>query len=181
MEEEWRTIKDFTDYQVSNLGRVKRLTQSRNHHKTQKILKPAVSKSTVKNNFKKHTPMVVMYKEGKPFTRSVCRLVLYAFIGKPSIKRNQCNHIDGNRKNNIATNLEWVSGSENVRHAVRTGLRHQCGEQIGMSKLKSTDIPVIREMLTTGKYYLWEIGEKFGVKKCAIHAIKQGRAWIHIP
>lgn len=34
------------------------------------------------------------------------------------------NHKDGNKKNNCAENLEWVTNSENQQHALRNGLRH---------------------------------------------------------
>ena len=51
----------------------------------------------------------------------VHRLVANAFIPNPENKR--CiNHKDGNKKNNNINNLEWVSYSENMKHAYRTGL-----------------------------------------------------------
>lgn len=50
------------------------------------------------------------------------RLVAEAFISKNTDKE-QVNHIDGNKENNYATNLEWCSQSENMKHSYRIGLR----------------------------------------------------------
>lgn len=53
----------------------------------------------------------------------VHRLVGDAFLEPPkNVNQNQINHIDGNKNNNHFSNLEWVTPSENMNHAVRIGL-----------------------------------------------------------
>ena len=88
------------------------------HHKP-RILKPLVKKSgytqvcLVKDKIKKHL--------------SVHRLVASHFIPNPSNKP-QVNHIDGNKKNNKVSNLEWCTASENKLHAVHV-LGHKNSEK----------------------------------------------------
>jgi hypothetical protein len=64
---------------------------------------------------------VCLTRDGKVKCFSIHRLVASAFIENPDNKP-QVNHIDGNKRNNNAYNLEWVTGSENMKHAHSTGL-----------------------------------------------------------
>lgn len=63
----------------------------------------------------------VLYDNGNGTTERVHRLVASAFVPNPDNK-SDVNHIDGNKLNNHYTNLEWVTKSENMRHAYDTGL-----------------------------------------------------------
>lgn len=107
MEEKWKDIIGFEGlYQISNLGRIKSLYKNI-------IRKPQEGK----NGYLFFT----VHKNKKIYNMSVHREVAKHFL---EYKENmEVNHIDGNKKNNIVTNLEWVTKSENQRHAVETGLR----------------------------------------------------------
>lgn len=108
----WADIDGYSGlYQVSNIGRIKSLGGKSNHNsemimKQQEIL-GYMSVTLTKDSVQK------MYK--------VHRLVANAFIDN-SDSKPQVNHKDGNKKNNIVSNLEWVTPSENSKHAFENGL-----------------------------------------------------------
>lgn len=101
-------------YEVSNLGRVRRCIDGF-------IYKP-------RNMSSGYYYVGLRQRPGaKTKNVSIHRLVLSSFIGYQDGK--DVNHIDGNKKNNNLNNLEWVTRSENIRHAidigiVGTGLEH---------------------------------------------------------
>ena len=65
---------------------------------------------------------------------AIHRLVAITFIDNPDNKP-MVNHIDGNKLNNNACNLEWVTCSENHKHAYKTGLsnsQHRVDKLLGL-------------------------------------------------
>lgn len=116
----WKPIPNFEGlYEVSNLGRVKRLDKyinCRNYKKRllkEKIMKPIRHRDGY--NY------VRLYNNKKIKIVSVHRLVAETFISNLENK-SQINHIDGNKTNNNVNNLEWVTPKENIQHAIKNGL-----------------------------------------------------------
>lgn len=66
--------------------------------------------------------LVRFYRDGKPFLVQAHRLVWHALRG-PIPEGLDINHIDGVKTNNHPSNLELATRAENLRHALRTGLR----------------------------------------------------------
>lgn len=91
-------------YMVSSFGRV--FSVRRN-----KFLKP----SNNKDNYRQ----VVLYKNGKPKTCKIHRIVATAFLPNP-LHLPQVNHKDENPSNNKLENLEWCTAKYNVNYGTRT-------------------------------------------------------------
>lgn len=96
-------------YQVSDFGRIKSL----------KFMKEKILKLKKTSGGYLH---VLLYKDGKNKDHRAHRLVAQSFIPNPENKP-EVNHIDGNKENNNINNLEWVTGTENKKHAYKIGLR----------------------------------------------------------
>lgn len=110
MEEIWEDLKGFDyHYQVSNLGRITRLTKT----KGLRFLNGQLNH----NGYLR----VELIKNHKPHFLRVHRLVAQAFIPNP-MNKPQINHKDGNKTNNCVDNLEWVTNQENCEHAQKNGL-----------------------------------------------------------
>jgi hypothetical protein len=179
----WKIIEEYPDYMVSNLGRVKRIIPDKYNRKL-KVLKQW-----------NHEGYLAVELSGE--SQSVHRLVLMAF--KPVFNMNelQCNHIDGNKKNNLLENLEWCNNSENQKHAFKIGLENNKGEnhpmfekyhseesKIKMSKnnpnrlsnKKITDIETDIKNKLSGKY----ISKKYNILQSTVSRIKNKKGYYHV-
>ena len=95
-------------YEVSNTGKI------RNIKNNNKILGKCLQ-----NNYE----YVSIYNEKKQKLFLVHRLVALLFIeNNDPINKTIVNHKDGNKTNNNKNNLEWMTCSENTKHAVKNGL-----------------------------------------------------------
>ena len=113
MQEEWRPVVGYEGiYEVSNLGRVKRILCGRGTKGG--ILSQGVRKCLYGTGTTRYNHVVLSYM-GKTETKTVHRLVAEAFIPNPDGKRT-VNHKDGDGENNIVSNLEWATQSEQELH-----------------------------------------------------------------
>ena len=88
----------------------------------------------------------------------------------------QVNHIDGDKENNAVTNLEWSTGSDNERHAHRTGLKTGRGSANANAKLTALDVEEIRASQAT----VPELMARFGISRSTIANILSRRTWKHV-
>lgn len=110
MIEEWRDIKGYEGkYQISNMGNVVSLKYHRG--KRSKLLKPRYPKPP-HNEY----GYVVLSKDNKVRHFYLHRLVAEHFVSNPDNKA-YVNHKDGDKHNNTAANLEWVTPLKNNLHS----------------------------------------------------------------
>lgn len=106
MSEKWRDIPGFEGkYQASSYGRIRSLSYNRT--KQIKLLSICPNRAGYY--------LVPLQVNNKSKRILVHRLIALTFIPNEDNKP-QVNHIDGDKSNNRLDNLEWVTGSENVKH-----------------------------------------------------------------
>lgn len=121
MTEVWKPILGYEGYyDVSNTGKVRSLDRKRNNVRYSRNLKGKELKQSFGNSGYLQVNLSVF---GKQKIFMVHRLVGIAFVENDDIEfKIAINHKDGNKTNNNASNLEWVSYSENQKHAYENGL-----------------------------------------------------------
>lgn len=179
MNETWKDIPGYENiYQVSNIGRVKRLAywhkvklhNVNNTFRQERILKISLNTSGYKQAYLCNNYI------GKSI--AIHRLVASAFIENIDNKK-QVNHKDGNKLNNNVNNLEWCTYHENLDHAIKHNLR-AVGEKCGSAKLKNSDVVEIRELYSSKKYTNKELAIIYGVADSTMSQVISRRYWNHI-
>ena len=164
----WQSVPGFEElYDVSSLGRVR-------------PVRPRFRSKPFKA-----TPMwgryvvVALGRHPNATVFPVHRLVAQAFLG-PCPEGLVINHIDGNRHNNTADNLEYVTVGENNRHAVATGLNDIRGEGHPNAKLTDSEVHEIRRRYRPHRITMPMLATAYGVARCTIEDIVRGRRWKHL-
>lgn len=113
----------------------------------------------------------------------VHRLVAMAFHPNPT-GLPQVNHIDGDKGNNFATNLEWVNNATNQLHAFSVGLQvSRKGEAHHGAFLTEAQVRAIKQELSSTpkvKGRQTSIAARYGVTNYCVFDIEHGKSWGHI-
>lgn len=148
MNEVWLSIPEHPGYEVSDNGRVRSLDRVTVRcgvpvRRKGRVLKP-------QGSFKTYYRVSLGYPQSQFL---IHRIVAEAFVGNPDNKPF-VNHKDGNRLNNEARNLEWVTQQENMQHAYATGLigelRPVRGSANTNSKLSKEECAAIKQLSEQG-------------------------------
>jgi hypothetical protein len=173
--EVWLPVVGFEGwYEVSNLGRVKRVRGGMGAQ-AGKILKGGPNSDGYLQ--------VGLHRDGKRHSSKVHCLVCQAFNPNPK-SLSEVHHKDDVKTHNWSDNLEWISRPEHRERTVASGLVPK-GEAHHYAKLTQVQVDDILSRSIPGTNQ-WERGntvelaEEYGVSRAAIQAIASGRSWKHI-
>lgn len=176
MKEYWKSIDNFSDYQISNFGKIKSLK-----FKKEKILK---QHKNIHGRF-----YINLCKSGKSDLKYI-HILVYETFNNYKLKDDECiHHIDFNPENNYYKNLKLMTISEH-RSFHTKGKNHPLfgthlfyGENNPSHKLEEWKVkaihqisnsPIIKKLKITQK----EIGEVFEISPSIISKIKNKNIWI---
>jgi hypothetical protein len=159
--EVWKKLGGL-EYEISNLGNMYSLL-------TNAEMKPFLDS--------RGYLQVYVYSEGNRALRRIHRLVAQNFLEEVQ----DClivNHLDCDKQNNEAINLEWTTTRGNAIHASENGLL-LCGEEHHLSLLKEDEVLEIIALLQEGVRDC-DIAKAFKVASNTIADVRSGRTWKHL-
>lgn len=176
LKEEWRDVPICgleKTYKVSNTGKVISVMSN-------KILTPYPNWAGY---------LTVHLRNGRLKINKVVaihRMVAIAFLGDKTNYGLQVDHIDNDKNNNSVSNLQWITGSENVSKAFKQGrpspkrnsITNRNGYRSPTAKLTKKDINEVKYLLKNKMMKQKNIAEKYGVSKSCICHIKNGRSYV---
>ena len=166
MSKQFKPIKEFINYEICDEGYV-----ISNKPSGRLKLKPHITNSGY---------LRINLSKGSVYVhRSIHRLVAEYFIPNPH-KRTEVNHKDGNKTNNHAANLEWVTRKQNVLHSFKEGNRKVLfGDRFKTPKLTEDLVRQIRIKHREGKT-ISSMSRYYTVSRSTISNVVRGIYWRHV-
>lgn len=172
----WLSLLDFPDYEISNSGRVRRLTRGGRRY-------PAGYELKAKRHKGGYDCYSLIDARGDSKTMLGHRLVALAFLGDAPTDVHEVAHNDGVRTNNNVTNLRWATPQENQADRKLHGT-HVSGDTAFNRKLTSADVKQIRDCYSRdGKRYsggavtMQALADRFDVSITQVSRIINGTRW----
>lgn len=106
------------------------------------------------------------------------RIVAKLFVSNPK-NNSQVNHIDGIKSNCKANNLQWVTQSENIKHAYDNGLMKKNPLDLYNASLSEIEVLKIRKLILLGIKQR-EIASQFKVAEQLISRIKHNKGYVGV-
>lgn len=170
MSQRWKTIKGWSNFLVSDDGVVKSIDRYEDFRGGKRFRPGRIIKTRVLRKYE-----CVSIKQNKlSKTFFMHRLVAEMFI-KRGYGKNIVNHKDGNRLNNHASNLEWCTQKENIKHAM-TMNNWTRGEKHGCAVLTEDDVRFIRSTSIGG----FILAKLMGVSYTNIKRIRAYKIWKNV-
>lgn len=158
---EWRAVEGFPNYSVSDSGAIMNTVTG----KTLKCRKAG-------NGYYK----VTLCCNGKHTDQYVHRLVAETYIPN-DLRKSEVNHIDGNKRNNTVSNLEWATRAENMQHLYNKLDSTEIRRRMGLSRRGKNNKASHRVMrIEDGKIYpcISDAAKDIGVHRMCVSDVCRG-------
>lgn len=180
--EVWKPVANHEElYEVSNLGRVRRLSRvqyRRNRWGTEsRYLLPEQILSPTQTSTGRYLT-VNLWKDGQNQTVRLNILVCQTFHGPAPQEKPFALHNNGDSFNNRATNLRWGDIFDNMADRTAHG-RTVRGERQHSARLTACLVRSIRQRASNGER-IAPIAREIGVHPSSIHAVVKRETWKHV-
>ena len=163
--EEWRDIPNFDNYQVSSLGNV----WNRKHRRYLQL-----NEDVFRRN-QRRPQLILTNNQLKGQNVYIARLILQAFEPRSDSAHLDANHVDGNYYNNILSNLNWVTRSENVIHNQKLNHRKGTPRSVTLT-FKDTETQIqLKSMKKCSEYVMVHYDVRICVRK--LTKLCQQKSW----
>jgi HNH endonuclease len=173
---EWRKLPQFPDYEFSERGDVRRLTQGGRRY-------PAGYVLTAKAHPRGYLCYMLNDESGKALTMLAHRLVAMAFLPEPLPGQSEVAHGDGTRTNNDWRNLRWATPKDNQADRKLHGT-YVKGEAAYSAKISAAQVNDIRKRYANGgKRYIGgsvtyrTLAAEFGISQAQVSRIVNNGQW----
>jgi hypothetical protein len=166
MQEIWKTVQACKAYEVSSLGRIRRILPGK-RTKVGNIIRSEA-------NTKYRTATLVF--EGIRHYVQIHVLVCETFHGQKPSPNHQAAHLNGDKHDNRAENLCWATVAENHAHKNLHGTTRR-GENGTGAKLTAADVAAIRNSFQSGKTKYVHVARAYGVHLTTIKRIVTRATW----
>lgn len=106
----------------------------------------------------------------------VHRVVAELFVNKNCETKTQVNHIDGDKSNNKASNLEWVNPKENIKHMHDNGLSKKRRYLKTLNKVSDATVANAYLSVKIGMLGIRESADKYGMPRTTLSSIVNKRS-----
>ena len=177
----WKVVIGWDCYMVSNLGRVKSVKRII-YHMGGKQFHEGDYLLNLKPNSNGYLVVRLYDLVGNKKDSPVHRLVATHFKKKPNGEKLEVHHKDGNKLNNIPSNLTWVTKNAHAMITIKETSfgAGQKGQAHGMCKIDSALVLKIRELYSLKCHSMSDLAKEFSLTKTHISRIINKKAWTHI-